>query len=264
MNKRFLKVVGCGNDFVLFDGLKEKLHVTPKRVQTLCHRKFGVGADGVLLLSPSHSAHFKMRIFNADGSEPEMCGNGLRCAVAYAKRMGAIDTDCSVETLAGLYSCRINTSGVQVKMTDGAIKIDTYSLEIDGKQFNVYSLDTGVPHAVIVVDNLDLVDLPYLGRKIRFHPQFGPKGTNVNWIQVRALDRVAIRTYERGVESETLACGTGATAAGIVAKYHLGLKGPVKIETQSQEIIEISWHQDSAWMTGPVHFVYEGQVDLEE
>ncbi len=211
----FTKCHGAGNDFVLIDATSGILLPVDLSAwaRCLCDRRQGIGADGLLLLLPSHSADFRMRIFNADGSEPSMCGNGAYCMACYIDERKAPFKTLLLETGCG---------GVSFRKIEGRIallfpppKILFWPLSLEGEV--AYVVDTGVPHAVLWVDDLKAARVEELGRKIRSAEPLGPQGANVNFVQKIAPDQIAVRTYERGVEAETLACGTGVVAAALVA-----------------------------------------------
>ena len=220
----FTKVVGTGNDFVLVDTRNKRVK-TPKGQwpaisRAWCDRHKGIGADGLLVLEPSRKADVAMRIFNADGSEAEMCGNGARCVVVYmdqerrAKNGGAV----SLQTLAGVLSAKVRGNQVAMHMTNPTDLRPHFTLNVEGQSMKMGFVNTGVPHVVVPVQGLDTVDVNDLGRTLRRHAHFAPKGTNVNFIQPdpKDADHIQMRTYERGVEAETLACGTGVAASAIL------------------------------------------------
>lgn len=224
----FVKFQGAGNDFVLIDGLDFSMpSALSELARTLCDRRRGIGADGLLIALPSEKADFRMRIFNADGSEPAMCGNGIRCLVDYLqKRQNALET-VTIETGSGVLSCR--REGEEIAVNLGVPDILHFPIELEERK--LFVLNTGVPHVVIFVDAIDEVDLQKWGPYFRFHPQFAPDGVNVNFAQVLPSGQIAVRTYERGVEGETLACGTGAAAVAYAAwKLHASLQ-PVTVLT---------------------------------
>ena len=207
-NIKFTKMVAAGNDFIVFnDNLKLSTARMRSLARKICDRKYGVGADGLLLLSKSKIADIRMRIFNVDGSEAEMCGNGARCAALYAagrkKRI-------KLETIAGIIESEINNNNVRIKLTNPKdIKLDL-SLTLNKRVIKVNYIDTGVPHAVVLVEKTDLIDVKSIGESLRFNKKFAPRGTNVDFVQIINKNNIAVRTYERGVEDETLACGTGS------------------------------------------------------
>lgn len=239
MKVKFTKMQACGNDFIVLDGLSEPLELGDAELSSLarfmCDRHFGVGADGVLVLLPSTVADFRMRLFNADGSEGEMCGNGIRCAARYFIENVRRSQQVRVETLAGVFTVeRIVRNGRSYYAVDmGAPKLraadvpivwgDPDSPVLDAPidvpglgVVRISAVNTGVPHAVVFVEGVDRLNVRELGRAIRSHRLF-PRGTNVDFAEIAGPNSIKVRTYERGVEDETLCCGTGATAVATVA-----------------------------------------------
>jgi diaminopimelate epimerase len=264
----FTKLHGNGNDFILIDEYKGEI-VPEKSAFALkyCDRRFGIGADGVLYLGSSDKADIRMRIFNPDGTEAEMCGNGIRCLVKYALDEGYIKENAGVETLAGILSISSwidDKTWITVDMgipQFGREKIPAKGtgefLNVALHGYNVSAVNTGVPHAVIFVDSFDS-DLMLHAPKIRYDHVF-PKGTNVNFVLVNSREEITIRTYERGVEAETLSCGTGAVACAAVA-HRLGKTGKeVKVNTKGGEL-RITLGEDGAFMEGPAERVFEGMI----
>ncbi len=232
----FTKMVGAGNDFVIVDARRGRhplAGVWPKVARAVCDRHRGIGADGVLVLEPSRKADVRMRIFNADGSEAEMCGNGARCVAWYAanaSRARAASAkgrtaargstsrraEVTIETQAGLLSAVVSGERVEMVLSEPHdLRLDG-QLAIDGRTIRYGFVNTGVPHAIVPVERLDDVEVDRLGRAIRRHEAFQPKGTNVNFVQAVSPSKVRVRTYERGVEAETLACGTGVAASAVI------------------------------------------------
>lgn len=267
----FSKYVGSGNDFILIDNrdLSFPSHDLAF-ISKLCHRQFGIGADGVILLENAKTADFKMRIFNADGSEAEMCGNGIRCFFKFIR-------DCGIDRPSYL----IETKEAQIKLEEGKdehVKVSMQQpfdvrfgidLTIDLIPLKIHFLNTGVPHAVIFLDEIKDSDLKDLAPKIRFHPEFFPKGTNVNFVTITGKNEIAIRTYERGVENETLGCGTGACASAIATAHLFGVQHPVQVKTKSGEKLEIDFKIDQknikdVTMSGPALFVYSGDLGTKK
>ncbi len=274
----FTKLQGSGNDFILIDNrdgrvyeVIEKIGVCLKEfIFKVCAFHTGVGADGLILIeNPDNPKNdFKWQFFNADGSEAEMCGNGSRCAVRFCYDKGIISSEkVKFETLAGVIGAEVLEGGrrVKVQLTPPSEPIEK-KLAVNGKEIEGVFINTGVPHFVVPVEKLEGLDVISLGRAIRFHEEFQPKGTNVNFIQAIGSNRIRIRTYERGVESETLACGTGATAGAIVS-YLKGLTSdkPIEVETKSGEILRIDFDRELKEVTldGAVYKVYEGNLSFE-
>lgn len=261
---QFTKMNGAGNDFVMIDhreGLLESSLGT--LAPRMCHRHFGIGADGLILIENSDTADFKMRIINADGSEAEMCGNGARCAVLFAKSLGIGAATVRFETLAGtLQAVTDEQDLVTIQMSEPFDRQDHMEIEDKGRLFDVSFINTGVPHAIVFVQNLDKADVLGLGRLIRYHEAFAPAGTNVNIVEVTGDDSIAIRTYERGVEGETFACGTGATAAAIMAHIVYGVNAPVQVAVKGGALtIDFKVNDqviNDVSMQGGADFVFQG------
>ncbi|MCS7195985.1 MAG: diaminopimelate epimerase [Aquificaceae bacterium] len=268
----FAKLQGSGNDFILIDNRDGKVDLFLRRlglevkdfVLALCEPHRGIGADGLILIENPSSPenHFRWQFFNADGSVAEMCGNGSRCAVRFAYDRGIVDKEARFETLAGVIEAWVFEEGSRVKVQ--LTKPRDYreaTLDIDGHIIEGSFINTGVPHFVVVVDELEALDIKKLGRAIRFHKEFEPKGTNVNFIQPLSHRAVRIRTYERGVEGETLACGTGAVASALVA-YRKGLvkEKPVEVYTKGGELLRVDFEDnlEETFLEGGVCKVFEG------
>ncbi len=266
----FVKMSGSGNDFILIDhrsgGLDES--VLDGFVAGICRRRLSVGADGVILIEPSQTADFRWRFFNADGSGAEMCGNGARCAARFAYHQGICGRDMRFETGAGLVGAQVSGARVKVRLTDPhSLRLEA-PVEVAGETLMLSSINTGVPHVVVSVEEVDEVDVSALGRAIRFHGQFAPDGTNVNFICREPSGGIAIRTYERGVEGETLACGTGAVAGALVAACRFGRPSPVPVRTRSGETLTVFFrHSDGRFrdihQEGEARFIYAGVLNPE-
>jgi diaminopimelate epimerase len=254
---KFTKMVASGNDFIVID--KKISGGIPSLARSLCDRKFGIGADGLILLDKIKEADTRMRIFNADGSEAEMCGNGARCAVLFGRKVKA-----RLFTKAGLIKAELKRDRVRIKLTEPkGIKLDI-PLKVSGRLIRVNFINTGVPHAVVFVNGIDNIDVENIGRLIRFHGKFAPAGTNVDFVEIKSNDLIAIRTYERGVEDETLACGTGSVAAGLVFALKSGLDGLVKVRTRGGEELKVYFKKYNknfrdVWLEGSAKIVYKGE-----
>ena len=267
---RFSKLNGSGNDFILVDNRKEILSKEdlPRVARTLCRRNFSVGADGFIALEGSERADFRWQFFNADGSSAEMCGNGGRCAARYAQEKGIAGPRLSFETLAG--TIRAEVKGRRVKLQLPLPKDLRLSLAIPLASGTCQAdfISIGVPHIVIPVEDLDGVEVSSLGREIRFHPMFAPAGTNANFILRMAGSGIGIRTYERGVEEETQACGTGAVAGALVASIRWNLNSPVSVLTRGGEILDVHFSGagtrfDEVFLEGDTLWVYDGELKEE-
>lgn len=268
---RFTKLHGNGNDFILIDEYKNEIipeYSKPAFARKYSNRRFGIGADGVLFLGNSDKADVSMRIFNPDGTEAEMCGNGIRCLVKYALYKGYINKKATVETKAGVLSIssRVNDrTWVTIDMGKPAFKREQIPakgvgefIEVDMYGYKVSAVNTGVPHAVIFMDSLDSSEVIAIAPRIRHHPVF-LEGTNVNFVHVISEKEIIIRTYERGVEAETLSCGTGSVACAAIA-HKLGMvEKKVKVSTRGGELI-ITLTNDTAFMEGSAEMVFEGVI----
>lgn len=265
----FSKMSGSGNDFVMIDNRNGRLDVEPRTLaERICRRGMSVGADGVILVEPSSRADFRMRIFNADGSEAEMCGNGGRCVARFAEMLGIAGPRMAFETLAGIIRAEVDGSRVKLQISQPRDLRLRQSIEVDGVVHQLHSINTGVPHAVIYCSDLEEVPVRALGRQIRFHPAFQPAGTNVDFVAVLNSQRLAVRTYERGVEDETLACGTGTVASALVAAA-LGLvSSPVRVRVRSGETLTVYFSGNGpefqeVFFEGEVRLIYQGEL-MEE
>jgi diaminopimelate epimerase len=261
----FYKMSGSGNDFIIIDNRNLSLNVgnLPAFARNICARKISVGADGLFLIEPSQIADFKWQFFNSDGSMAEMCGNGSRCVARYAYLKGIAPRKMSFETLAGIISAEVNNDVVKVKLTDPSPVQSIGKLSFDDCQFALDAVDTGVPHAVTFVDNPETCNVFEWGRKIRRHEYFQPKGTNANFATVIDRHKMRVRTYERGVEDETLACGTGAVASVLAAASRGLVETPVDVIVQSGETLRIYFTKKDdrfceIYLEGSVKIVYSG------
>lgn len=249
------KYSGCGNSFVLIDHREKPLTANTPLIAKLCSQE---QVDGVIFLEKSHRADYRMRIFNADGSEAEMCGNGLRCLGRFIESLGEKKKTFTVESLFGIHTVELLENQVKVQLGAPQQLVKEQALNLKEGPVTISSLDTGVPHVVLFVDNLDRVDVVGLGEQIRYHPQFFPRGTNANFVEKKAKGQIALRTYERGVEAETPACGTGAAASAIAASWKWGLKSPIEVTTKSGETLSVEFELDPKGnicrltQTGPV------------
>jgi diaminopimelate epimerase len=253
---KFVKLVASGNDFILPESAPKT--GLPRLARKLCDRKFGIGADGMLILEPSKKADVRMRIFNADGSEAEMCGNGCRSVVHYLGRKSV-----SVETKAGIIEGRLAKGVVSIRLTDPRGLIEEVPLNIRGRILKATFIDTGVPHTVIFAEGLEAIRVLDLGRMVRNHENFSPKGTNVDFIEPLSNNAIRVRTYERGVEDETLACGTGSVAAALVFALKTDFHGPVAVHTRSGEVLKVYFRKQAdlfrdVWLEGRATLVFRG------
>ncbi len=259
---RFYKYSGSGNDFVFIDHRDGSARITPTLVQKWCSRREGIGADGVVLISSSQKADLSLRIFNSDGSEAEMCGNATRCAVHFAHEVLKLKEEpkYTIETMNGLYEGEaVDDTLVRIKMTElydeGSINID----DLSGK--NALYLNTGVPHAVIQVSSVEDVNVCAVGSAIRNDVRF-PKGTNVDFFEVVDLQQktIKLRVYERGVEDETLCCGTGVMATAVACSRFFNWKGEITVFAKGGTLQAIVEDKD-LYFQGRVKLVFIGEVD---
>jgi diaminopimelate epimerase len=241
----FHKITGSGNDFVVVNNLKGVIRRRSALAVAMCRQKFGVGADGLLLVEPSAAADYRMRIFNADGSEAEMCGNGLRCFIRFIRETRLSGKAAfTIETGAGLYRARIRGERVSITMfLRGEPRLDM-RIAVGGRQMAVHHLNTGVPHTVIIVPDVAAVPVRELGPSLRHHRAFAPAGTNVDWLQVVTPRTCSVRTFERGVEDETLACGTGVVASVLCGILLGRLRSPVDVTVRSGEHLSVTVSED--------------------
>ena len=254
MKTSFRKYQGTGNDFIMIDDRSEAFPDSEELIQRLCDRKFGIGADGLILIQDHPRLDYRMVYFNSDGSQ-SLCGNGSRCGFAFARELGIVGDHAAFETTDGIHN---------IKLEDGLIHFQLFDAltpeKINDKE---WYLDTGSPHHMVLMDEVSSQDIVGLGRKIRYAERYsGQNGTNVNFAQL-LQNRVKMRTYERGVENETLSCGTGATAVGLLAGS-LGMKSPVTIETEGGTLRVFFEEKDGkfrdVWLAGPAEKVFEGTV----
>jgi diaminopimelate epimerase len=272
MEIRFKKMSGAGNDFVVIDNRDGVVPEAGRRglIERWCRRRIGIGADGALLVEPpcGGDANFRMRYYNADGGEAESCGNGARCIARFAHGVGAAPASMRFETVAGLYHAVVGEAEVMVSMSDSHGLRRGIELEIPGLfRGAVDYINTGVPHAIVIVEDLEATQVDELGRAIRFHPAFAPEGANANFIALRSDGGIDIRTYERGVEGETLACGTGAIAAALIAYLHGHGSSPLSVGTRGGLTLKISFEQTGETfgqiqLEGEARVVYEGVVQI--
>ena len=270
---KFTKMVASGNDFIIID---ERNRARILRLQSfaleVCNRQYGAGADGLLILDKSKKADIRLRIFNPDGSEPKMCGNGIRCVALYAHK-----NKISIQTKAGVINAKVNKTKVKVNMPEPKhIKLDL-PIKINKQNLKVNFINTGVPHVVIFVEGLNRINVVNIGRQVRFHRYFAPKGTNVDFVQIQDDNNIKLRTYERGVEDETRACGTGAVAAALLSArsrinphtfwisegQRLRKGAGVNVHTESGGILRVEFDKQDAkfkdvWLEGKVRVVYSG------
>ena len=261
----FWKMSGSGNDFIIIDNRTLDLQIVdlPEFVRRVCRRKMSVGADGLFLIENSGMADFKWRFFNSDGSVAEMCGNGARCVARFAYLNGIAGRKMTFETLAGLVTAEVIDDHVKVRLTDPSPLETARKIILDGREIVLDCIDTGVPHAVCFVDDPETCAVFEQGRRIRFHDSFAPRGTNADFACVSDRRRMTVRTYERGVEDETLACGTGVVAAVLAAAGHDLVDSPVDVAVRSGETLRVYFSRSSdgfeeIYLEGNTKMVYQG------
>ena len=236
----FFKMTGGGNDFVVMDNRDESL---PKDYSALaaqlCDRKFSIGADGLLVLEKNEESDFRMIYYNQDGSRAAMCGNGGRCIARFAHIQKAAQSKMKFMTDAGLVTAEVEKDYVRLGMSVPKDLSLDFSLKLEDREFNLSSINTGVPHAVVLVSDLEKINVEELGKAIRAHKDFAPAGTNVNFVTHKDKNDLVVRTYERGVEGETLACGTGAVASSLICAAKGLVESPVACLTKGGEVLKV-------------------------
>ncbi len=259
-------MVASGNDFVV---IEDNRQVTKSKslIRKICDRKYGIGADGLLALEKSKLADLGMRIFNSDGSEAEMCGNGARCSALYfSAKHNRSNLKFDIETKTGIIKAEVEKDTVKIKLTDPKdIKLDL-PIRLNSRSLKINFINTGVPHIVIFVQGLQNIDVHDLGSQLRYHGVFKPAGTNVDFVEALDNHNIKIRTYERGVESETLACGTGSVAAALITSLKIKLEGRdnINVHTQGNEILKVFFFKNGfsffdVWLQGKAQHVYNGE-----
>lgn len=255
----FSKYQGTGNDFIIIDHRKPQIeHNNTQLIQRLCDRKFGIGADGLILLEEELGFHFRMVYFNADGRESSMCGNGGRCIVAFAKQLGIIEDIASFVAIDGPHEAKVEDNQVHLKMNN---------VEDVQQSEQHYVMDTGSPHYVKFVSDKEQVKVFEEGRAIRQSPPFKEEGINVNFVERLSSGGIDVQTYERGVEDETLSCGTGVTAAAIAFAIDQKQQGQFNVPVQTKGgrlSVKLNRNEKitDIWLIGPATFVFDGEIDL--
>jgi diaminopimelate epimerase len=274
MNLHFTKMQGAGNDFIVINGLDQPFQLTVQQIQALAHRQFGIGFDQLLLVETSKIADFKYRIFNADGSEVAQCGNGARCFVRFVVDQKLSNKhEISVETASGIITPKLEENGL-VTVNMGAPRLspseipfiadaaeNSYSLKVANQQLTISAVSMGNPHAVQIVEDVEVAPVVALGSQIEIHPRF-PERVNAGFMQIIDAHNIKLRVFERG-SGETLACGTGACAA-VVAGIQLGrLQSPVKVTARGGDL-HIAWQGGNSpvMMTGPAVAVFTGNIEV--
>jgi diaminopimelate epimerase len=265
----FTKMNGAGNDFVMIDNRAGGFVLERERIARLCDRHRGIGADGLIAAEQATEpgAHLRMRYFNADGGEAEMCGNGARCFSRFGAQLLGL-SDCIVfETLAGTLTAHLHGDRVQLAMSTPHGEALGASLSAAGETLVVHFLNTGVPHAVVFREELATTDVRGLGSALRYHAHFAPKGTNANFAALLPDGSLELRTYERGVEDETLACGTGVVASALLHHLLHNAPSPVAVKVRGGDTLSVAFTREAGafahvTLTGPADFVFEGTTSL--
>jgi diaminopimelate epimerase len=264
---------GAGNDFIVIDNRQGLIRNGQKLAQTLCNRRWGVGADGLILIEKSLKADFKMNYYNADGSSGGMCGNGGRCAALFCFLSGFTGAFSQFEAVNHIYKAEVNDNHVNLYMKDPK-RIRAMVLATSIGKLHANFIDTGAPHVVIhstelksISTKLSNIPVDSIGREIRFHRVFGTKGVNVDFFETKTPDLLRMRTYERGVEGETLACGTGAVACAIIGSLKHGLTPPVKVRTTGKKSLEVNFEIQKSGikrvrLRGPAEVIFEGKIKI--
>jgi diaminopimelate epimerase len=267
----FFKMHGGGNDFVLIDHREPFIPEAeqPQFARRVCHRQLGAGADGLILIEACPTANFRWRFYNADGSEPEMCGNGGRCAARFAVLNQIAPSDLTFETLAGTIKAEVKGRRVKLLMSGvGDVSLDR-TIPLDEATLVGHCMKVGVPHVAVPVADLEAAPVTQWGRAVRFHPLFAPAGTNVDFIRVEGPQDLSIRTYERGVEDETLACGTGSVASALLCARLGQVRSPVTVHTRGGEALIIHFTLQGeafseVFLEGDALVVYQGELWVDE
>jgi len=264
----FAKMSGAGNDFIVIDDMVNVVGEDARELaKQLCRRRLSVGADGLILIVPSRDHSFRMRYFNADGSEADMCGNGGRCAARFAAELEIAGNSMSFESRSGVHRAEIiGTDQVKLEMTEPRAMILNLEISAGGKKLTVHRINTGVPHAVHEVEDLEEFPVVTVGRLIREHTRFVPEGTNADFVRVEDESTITLRTYERGVEDETLACGTGAVAAALIMAALGRIKPPVTVRTRGGWPLIVGFYMSDLGfcdvsLSGEARIVFRGRLD---
>lgn len=256
----FFKYQGTGNDFVMVDNRTNEIKLSQPEIEKLCHRRFGIGADGLIMLENAEGFDFRMVYYNADGNEGSMCGNGGRCTVRFAHDLGIFQEKTSFIAVDGPHEATVSANEISLKMMD----VEQIS---ENEEFTF--MNTGSPHYISFVEDLETYDVVGEGKKIRYSDEWVKKGgTNVNFVEQKDEKTLFVRTYERGVEDETYSCGTGVTACAIASALRLGMKPPISVKTLGGNL-QVSFKGTAengfteVFLTGPALCVFQGNVDLK-
>jgi diaminopimelate epimerase len=272
----FTKMSGAGNDFIVIDKRENNsLQISTELLRNLCDRRSGIGADGMITIDDDKNSDFKMNYFNADGTTGSLCANGARCAILFASEAGFLKSKLTdfISNDVEYKGEILNDSEIKFFLNPPRKIKYNFKVKADGRLINVHYADTGSPHVVIDIDeserflsSLEKVPVERLGREIRYLPEFAPDGTNVNFIDVKE-NRIAIRTYERGVEAETLSCGTGSVAAAIIAFVTHKINPPIELVTKGNEKLFVNFEVENSRvrnlsLTGPARIVFTGEIRI--
>ncbi len=265
---RFTKMNGAGNDFVLLDNRAGDLALSRAQITRLCDRHRGIGADGVLVLErPGNGADFRMRYYNADGGEAEMCGNGARCFARFAAQTAGPLDQLTFETPAGVIGAQLKGELVTLQMSEPNDMRLGLEVSVGAEKLAAGYVDSGVPHVVVPVVKIEEVDVRSLGAALRHHSLFAPRGANANFSEQRGPRQIAIRTYERGVEDETLACGTGVVASAVLFAANQNVSGPIEVLVRGGDTLQVDFTRSGdrfrdVTLTGPADFVFDGTIEI--
>jgi len=257
MKLHFYKYQGTGNDFIIIDNRSNDYQLSTSQIVRLCDRKFGIGADGLILFQSDPEFDFHMNFYNPDGSQ-SFCGNGSRCVVHFAKDLGVIADRCRFRAIDGVHESLVKSNEFRIHMRDvsGIKQLEEFA----------FYLNTGSPHYVEFVEKLDEVSVFEEGRSIRYDAQFAPGGTNVNFVEVVTEGHIRVRTYERGVENETLSCGTGVTACALAYAHKYGISSSIKVTSLGGDL-SVNFEKNdvmsfsNVWLCGPSQFVFDGNIE---
>jgi diaminopimelate epimerase len=260
----FIKMSGAGNDFIVIDNLQGQINLGHEQIRSMCTRRTGIGADGLILVEASENGDFRMNYHNADGYPGSMCGNGGRCAVYFAFLIGIRPSGSRYVFEAGPGRYEAEVTGEETVRLHMLPPSD-FRNDLQIGAWSCHYVNTGSPHTIVYTEELDHMDVFAEGKTIRHRKDYFPEGTNVNFLEVTASDSISVRTFERGVEDETLACGTGAVAAALMS-YKLGLvaSSPVRVRVRSGDILEVGFNDamDKIYLEGPARMVYKGTITL--
>jgi diaminopimelate epimerase len=275
---RFTKMNGAGNDFVMIDNRDGTVRLGPEQIEHICDRHRGVGADGILLLEKgSNGADFRMRYYNRDGGEAEMCGNGARCFARFASKIANAPAKISFQTPAGLIRGELHGDLVTLQMSEPKDLQLGIDLTANGAKEHVHFINSGVPHVIVPVSKVEDVDVRGRGQALRRHEKFSPAGANVNFIEKAGPKKILVRTYERGVEDETLACGTGVVASALIFAASEKVDGPIGVTVRSGSELSVDFKRamlavasaeaggdkfTNVTLTGPAEFAFEGTIEI--